>query len=157
MSLAALGCNPEASGPSIDDIGGAALGQLGFSASGGMYVAIRAGAAISKYEACFIGAGMDAIPNAQISSRRGVPVCVPQVALANNEYGWALVYGIGRVRTDGSVAAADGFGLSGTNDEELDTASAGAETIAGMVALAADGANDGPVFLQFPAVSTDTS
>ena len=156
MSLAALGCNPEHSGHSLADIGGAALGQLGFSAAGEMYVAIRAGAAISKYEACFIGAGMDAIPNAQLTSRRGVPVCVPQVALANNEYGWGLVYGIGRVRTDGGVAAASGFGLSGTN-EELDSASAGAETIAGMVALKADDANDGEVFLQFPAVSTDTS
>ena len=84
-----------------------------------------------------------------------MPVCIPQVALANNEYGWALVYGKGRVRTDGGVAAASGFGLSGTN-EELDSASAGAETIAGMVALKADDANDGEVFLQFPAVSTDT-
>ena len=156
MSLAALGCNPEASGHSIDDLGGAALGQLGFSPAGGMYVAIRAGAAISQYEACFIGANMDAIPNAQIVNRRGVPVCVPQVALENNEYGWALVYGIGRVRTDGGVAAASGFGLSSTN-EELDSASAAAETIAGMVALKADDANDGLVFLMFPAVSTDTS
>ena len=156
MSLAALGCDPEAKGDSIGDIGGFSLGQLGFSPDGGMYVAIRAGAAISQYEACFIGANMDAVPNAQITNRRGVPICIPQIALADNEYGWGLVFGIGRTRTDGGVAAASGFGLSGTN-EELDSASAGAETIAGMVALKADSANDGLVFLMFPAVSTDTS
>ena len=42
----------------------------------------------------------------------------------------------GRVRTDGGVASASGFGLS-SNDEELDSGqSAGAETVAGLVALA---------------------
>ena len=58
MSLAALGCNPEHKGASLEDIGGASLGQLGFSPDGGMYIAIRAGGAISRYEACFIGGGL---------------------------------------------------------------------------------------------------
>ena len=41
MSLAALGCNPEAKGASLADIGGAALGTLAYSPDGGMYIAVR--------------------------------------------------------------------------------------------------------------------
>lgn len=156
MALAAFGCDPTQKGKKLSDIGGAALGQLAFSTENGIYMAIRANGSVAQYETCFINAGFDATPNATTNRNRGVPICIPQVALSDDDYGWGLVYGVGRVRTDGAVTSNSGLALSST-DQELDTAASTLNVISGLVAFGADGAHDGPVFAMFPAVAGGVS
>lgn len=161
MALAALGCSPTKTWTDASHSGGAGTGNLGYSPDGGMYVCFRANGAVAQYEPVFLDRTdsdgyLNGTPKGSTASKRGVPIAIPQVALADNEFGWGLVYGTGRVRTDGGVSQGEGFGLSST-DEELDTASAGDETVAGLVATTDDSANDGPVFAMFPSVSTDSS
>lgn len=155
--LQALGCDPTAKGQSIDDIGGAALGSIGYSEDGRLWIAVQANGAVSQYELCFLGGGFQATPKGTNVTGYGRPCAVPQQAFADNDYGWMLIAGEGRVRTDGSVASGDGLELNAT-DEELDTAAAGATPIInGMVATGDDGADDGPVLVMFPSVGTGVS
>ena len=154
-ALAALGCDPTATGDDIDVLGGASLGTIGYSNDGGLYMAIKAQGAISQYELCFIAAGFEAIPKGTNATAYGRPCCIPQLDISDDEYGWGLVAGAGRVRTDGGVANNNGFQLDTTN-EELDTAAAGGDpVIVGMVATGADGANDGPMICMFPSVGAE--
>ena len=150
----ALGCNPKSTGNRLDEIGGSALGALAISADGGMYLAVRAAGSITQYEPCYLGGNLEATPKGTSRGNKGVPIVVPQIAIADNEYFWGLVAGFGRARTDGNVESGQGFQLSTTN-EELDTSASGV-IVNGMVATANDGPQHGPMFCLFPSVGADT-
>ena len=147
MSLAALGCNPEHKGATLADIGGAALGTLAYSPPGGLYIAIRAAGAIGQYDPCFMEGGYDIDQVATGATHVGKPVCIPQVALADNEYGWALIAGDGLCQTDGALVAGAQVNISSAghlNDGAAD------EIGAAIWVEAAAAAGTARIFLAFP-------
>ena len=72
-------------------------------------------------------------------------ICIPQVAIADDDYGWGLVDGTGRSRTGGAVTAGSTLGSSSTGGELVNGSTS--NRINGILATANDGANDGPVIL----------
>jgi len=62
-----------------------------------------------------------------------------QAALADNEYGWFQIYGKGSLRTLASAAKGTQLNSTGTAGAVDDDATAGAETISGLVLLTATG------------------
>ena len=106
MSLAALGCNPEDNGSSLDDVGGHQPGTLAFSPDGGLYVCIQASEACAQYDTCAIVGNWRVKPyDSTDDANDYAALCIPQVALANAAYGWGLVFGNGKGRADMDIAA----------------------------------------------------
>ena len=63
-------------------------------------------ARLGQYDACFMEGGFDIdVVRAGNAADVGKPVVIPQVALADDEYGWALIAGQGSVQVDATVAA----------------------------------------------------
>ena len=150
MSLAALGCNPEDHGANLSDIGGHALGTLAFSPAGGIYVAIRANGAITANVACALSPSFD-VATVNTGDPQGTSYCVPQVGLADNDYGWALIAGRGQVRTTGAVTEADGRAASIQANGVMEDRD-GTDDIAGFLLTAntATGTRNNGCFLMFP-------
>ena len=121
MALAALGCNPTATGDSLDDIGGVALGTLAFSPAGGMYIAVKADGAIAQYDACVMEGGYAIDQLNAGAADIGNVICIPQVAIADDEYGWALIFGTGTARAGAAVAVGGQVSAHAT-DGRLDDA-----------------------------------
>jgi hypothetical protein len=84
----------------------------------------------------------------------GTRVGVAQAALADNEYGWFQIYGKGSVRTAGAAAKGTKLNTTATGGALDDDATAGAETIDGLVLLTATGgaATGSDAMLVYPAV-----
>ncbi len=123
MSLAALGCNPTLTGPSLEDIGGVTLGTIAYSPDSGIYIAVRANQAITRYDLCSIIRSNFDIDQASGALEAGITLCIPQVAMANDEYGWALVFGRGLVRASAAAIVAADSGsasISGTAGQVAD-------------------------------------
>ncbi len=153
MSLAALGCNPNQSGPSLEDIGGVTLGTLAFSPDGGLYVAVQAGQVISPYACAAISGdwelrAMDLSDDANLS----MAICFPQVRIENDAYGWGLVFGNGFGIAAAAIAA--GAILYPHNTEGRISSTAAALHLNGVHARAAQGSAGSPVSIavQWPSV-----
>lgn len=89
------------------------------------------------------------------SSGPGTRVGVAQAALADNEYGWFQVYGKGSVRTLASAAKGTKLNSTATGGALDDDATAGAETIDGIVLMTATGgaaATNADAMLTYPSV-----
>lgn len=75
------------------------LGALAEKANGNQYIYVKTSAAVAQYAAALISEdGTIAevtTTTAAGGTGSGKRVCVPQVALASGEYGWAAVYGGG--------------------------------------------------------------
>lgn len=85
----------------------------------------------------------------------GSRIGVAQAALADNEYGWFQVYGKGSVRTLASAAKGTKLNTTATAGALDDDATAGAETIDGLVLGTATGgaeATNADAILSYPAV-----
>ena len=149
MTLAALGCNPEATGASLDDLGGASLGTLGYSSDGGIYMCIRAKGDVAQYAGCVLQDSFQANQVTTTYGDIGATICIPQVAIADDDYGWGLVAGKGRVHTDGTGTANESMGTSATAGQIHGTTS---NVIGGMHLTKADGSNDGECIVMFPAI-----
>ena len=148
--FAAMGCNPQQKSDSLDDIGGARLGTLAYSPDGGMYMAIRAGAAITQYDLCQIEGNFD-INRGLAADSVGSSYCVPQIALSDDDYGWGLVFGTGLVRGTAAVTAAAG-NAAAISAAGLITDYAATNTVGGirLPADAGTGARNIVCHLQFP-------
>ena len=151
MSLAALGCDPEQTWTEADgtDGPGIGLGTIGYSPDGGMYLCVQAKAAISQYDACVLQDTFRANPLTTTNGDIGATVCFPQVAMANHSYGWGLVAGKGRVNTDGTGAANESMGTSGTAGQIHGSTS---NVLGGMHLTKADGASNGECIVMFPTI-----
>ena len=136
MSLAALGCNPEDTGASLDDVGGHQPGTLAFSPDGGLYCLIQASEACAQYDTCFIHGNWQVGPYDNATSDEGnrpLKLCIPQVELANAAYGWGLVFGNGFAIADADIDVSMGTDLYGTGDEgKLTATPAATGHISGM-------------------------
>jgi hypothetical protein len=85
----------------------------------------------------------------------GSRIGVAQAVLADNEYGWFQIYGKGSVRTLASAAKGTKLNTTATGGVLDDDASAGAETIDGLVLGTATGgaeATNADAILSYPAV-----
>ena len=128
-----------------------AMGEEG-KLPGRTYVYVQANGAIEKWGACIVRGAWQATPGTTTNASTGLPVCIPQVAIPDNSYGWGLVAGTGRSRTGGAVTNNNGLAFSGTAGELINAA--GTDDLVGAVATANDGANDGPVLLWYPSVGS---
>ena len=150
--LAAAGCNPTETWTKTDGTEGPGMapGALGYSPDGAMFLCVKAKAAIAQYDLCRLEDGFEAnkVTN---TDPAGVILCIPQVAIADNAYGWALVAGAGRVKSGGSVGANAGLKV-GADGQVIATANN--DTIHGIYMTAADGSSNGPCVCMFPAKTT---
>lgn len=165
MSLAALGCNPEhkwtitGSGQAAK-VGGenpqnaVALGTFGYSPDGGVYVCIQAQGSVVQYGACVIRGAFEAAELDTGNDTLGQMICIPQVALADNEYGWGLVLGAGRVQAGANCAANARLEATGTDGRVDDTNTNNVPTIVGLQLSAARGstAGDAPCIACWPSM-----
>ena len=118
MSLAAIGCNPsfkwtlDANGLVGGDNPDHAqrLGTVGYSPSGGMFVVVQAMGAVAKGAFCLVKGDFAAQQATTALATHAFSCAIPQVALADDELGWGLVFGHGDVI--GLAIAADAQELS---------------------------------------------
>ena len=153
MSFAAMGCRPGQTWARADgsDGPGASPGDLAYSSDSGVYLCVKAQGAVTQYDACVLQGIYEAKPATDATAHPGTPVCVPQTAIADNHYGWGLVAGKGRVRTDGGVPAGRGYSFN-TPAGVLDVHGGSTGEIGGMYATEADGSTGGPMICMFPSV-----
>ena len=145
MSLAALGCDPTLTTSDAEF----ELGTLGYSSDGGIYVYVKAQGAIEQWGACIIRARFQALPVTTSNGTAGGNIVIPQVAIPDDDYGWAMVQGTGRVRTDGSGTASEAMGTHTVAGELQGTTT---NLVAGIILTANDTANDGPMICMFPKI-----
>ena len=121
------------------------LGQLGADGDGNIYRYFRANGAIAQYAAVEIEASYHSSDtNARASNANfGQPVGVVQAALADDEYGWALVNGKGRVLAKASAGAYAQMYDHSTDGYIEDATSTNASSIGGLVLSTARGSSDG--------------
>ena len=103
MTNVFLGCNPNETFESASDLP-LPLGTRATSGTG-EYVLIQAQGAVTQYALCVILAGYEAAQATTTNVANNSNACIPQVALADNHYGWGLVSGKGKVRGAASCAA----------------------------------------------------
>lgn len=156
MSLAALGCNPQHKGTSLADIGNVRLGTLAYSPDGGLYMAVRARGAVTAYTACTIRSNLDVAHCDSGDDDVGWSYCIPQVALADDEYGWGLVFGHGLVRVSAHATTAGESQSASIQADGLLEDADGTDDIAGiMLAVnASTAARNNECFVMFPKKAT---
>ena len=116
-----------------------------------MYVAIQAGEAIAQYDACAIYGAWQLKPfDVTDDDDDNASICFPQVALADNEYGWGLVWGNGFGIPD--TAYATDIPLYPTADEgKIDDTAQSTIVFTGVYSTAAGVADTGsPIAVTFP-------
>ena len=147
MSLAALGCNPEDTGASLDDVGGHQPGTLAFSPDGGLYCLFQAGEAIAQYDTCLVYGAWRVRPlDVADDHSASTMLCIPQVEVANAHYAWGLVFGNGTASASADMAASvtqlfpstDEGRLAGTINGTDDLHACGLQKTAGAVDASAD-------------------
>ena len=125
------------------------LGTLGYSNDGGLYVYVRAQGAIVQWGACIVRVRWDALQVTTSNGTAGGNIVIPQFAIPDDDYGWAMVQGTGRVRTDGTGTASEALGTHTIAGELQGTTT---NLVAGIILTAADSANDGPMICMFPKI-----
>lgn len=69
------------------------LGQRAKGTDGSEWIYVLANSALSQYRVCVYGVSAKANPITAAIGLAGRLVCVPQIAIAAGEYGWALLKG----------------------------------------------------------------
>ena len=113
------------------------LGTIGFSNDGKYYRYVKAGEAITQYAASLIDSSFNIVMATTTTSApdagQGKAVCVPQIALTNAYYGWALVDGVGVVLGAASCVKFTELNTIATDGTLDDDKTSGAEVINGIV------------------------
>ena len=141
MSLAAIGCNPsftwtlDANGVVAGDNPDHAqrVGTVGYSHSGGMFLAVRAMGAVVKGGFCLLKGDFEVQQATTTLATHAFSCAIPQVALDDDEFGWALVFGHGDVKGLAIASASQELSTSGTAGSVDDGDTAG--RIGGLVPL----------------------
>jgi hypothetical protein len=109
------------------------LGEIGTDGSGNTYIYVKAAVANAAYEACLIDENYYTTPATTTTSAPGTgagkAVCVPQIALTINYYGWALIKGTGTLLGAASCVKYTELNTTATSGVLDDDATAGAEVI----------------------------
>lgn len=112
-----------------------ALGTVSVSDKGGKFIYAHAAEAITgKGYICSIDDDFEVlmVDTTSVAGLRGLPCGGAQAALADNEYGWFQIEGIGDVRGAASCAANAELNVTATGGVLDDDATVGAEVIAGI-------------------------
>ena len=123
---------------------------------GNVFVYVQANGALDAQDAVVI----DETGQAQVASLTttatalGDKIGVVNVAFADNEYGWAQVYGPATVNALANAAANATLNSTGTDGTLDDDATAGSEDIAGLVLTTANGGSTAAAacMLNYPTV-----
>ena len=157
-----MGCNPAFTW-TVDSLGAVGgdnpdhaqrLGTLGFSPGGGMYVAVKAMGAVAKGGFCLLKERFEVQAATTSLATHAFSCAIPQVALADDEYGWALVWGDGDVIGLAIAANAQELSTSGTAGSVDDGDTAG--RIGGLVPLNSALTTTGdllPIAAQWPRIN----
>jgi hypothetical protein len=135
-------------------------GQRGKDDDGNEYLFVQADSGgVTQYYAAVVEdasftADMVDTTNSAPGVSAGMPVVIPQVAIAASGYGWGLICGVGSVRVAASAAKGTTLNSTATAGQLDDDATAGAEVINGVSLLAANGGAAGAVsaFVTYPYV-----
>lgn len=109
--------------------------------AGNEYVYVQASGAIDQYDCVVVDeAGQAASATVTTTATAfGDMAGAPQVALADNEYGWVQIFGVGEVNVLISCAANIAINSTATAGTLDDDATSGAEVIAGITLTVAEG------------------
>ena len=102
MAFTFMGCNPEETW--ADAALAPPVGTVGTKGDD-EYVLVKAKGAITQYDCCIITGKGEADQATSALADDSYPLCVPQVAIADDNYGWGLIKGDGRVNAANSCAA----------------------------------------------------
>ena len=127
--------------------------QLGADDRGNVYICAQASGAIPDYEMCFINQSGQAIKatTANGDDEIGSAMGACQITLADDEFGWFLIFGVGRVDV-GASCAADSLLYTTTTGGRLDDAAGSNMKIIGIHLTTARGTGNGdaPCVMNWP-------
>ena len=153
MSLAAIGCNPLATTVEADH----ALGSIGYSPAGGLYVYVQAGNACAVNKLCAIEPGYQLLQRDSADAHQGASLGATEVAFANDDYGWAKVWGIANLTAGGAITAGMGLALDASETGDVVNGTSNEPQIIGAMPLAAIADNaTGGVQLAWPVLRLTT-
>ncbi|MDY0072491.1 MAG: hypothetical protein RBR77_07555 [Thauera sp.] len=135
-------------------------GQRGKDDDGNEYLFVQADSGgVSQYYAAVVEdssftADMVDTTNSAPGASQGMPVVIPQAAIAASGYGWGLICGVGSVRVAASAAKGTRLNTTATAGQLDDDATAGAERVTGVALMSANGVAAGAVsaFVTYPYV-----
>lgn len=144
MSLAALGCNPNhrwtiSSGVAGGDnpTSAVALGSLGYSNDGGIFVCVQASGAIGANKLISIQPGWQAIQRDSADIVHGTSLGASSDAFADDEYGWLQIFGVAALTAGAAVGAGVALQLDAAETGDVIPATAATPECLGVHAIAA--------------------
>ena len=108
MSLAAAGCDPQATWAKTDgtDGPGVTVGTMAYSPSGGIYGAVQASGAMASQRLVAIEANYQAeLASSGAGLIHGAMLGVTETAFANDDFGWVKIWGLAECRAGGASSA----------------------------------------------------
>lgn len=113
------------------------VGQVASFNDGNEYIYVKAGEAITQYAVCLIDESYNIVMATDTLSAPGAGqgklVCIPQIALTNAYYGWALICGTGKALGAASCAKFTQLTTSATSGVVDDATTTGLEVVDGLV------------------------
>lgn len=130
------------------------LGQRMQDADGKEYVYVQANGAITANDVVILTEAYqaDQIDTTNSAGAIGDKVGVAAATFADNDYGWVQIYGACTVNVATSCAANTKLNTTATSGRIDDDATAGAETIFGLVTTAAESSNAAAGMLNYPMI-----
>lgn len=135
------------------DIGLFPLNARGLDVDGNEYIYVQASGAVAQYNAVNIDPDGQAanLTKALHDSGFADLVGAPQVGLTDNQYGWALIWGAGRVIVGANCSANDDLYTTGTAGRLDDTSSSQTEVVRIMLTSGrGSGVGDAPCLMRYP-------
>jgi hypothetical protein len=130
------------------------LGTRVHGEGGREYIYVQANGAISANDVVIIDENFqaDQIDTTNSAGAVGDKAGVAPVAFADNDYGWIQIYGACTINVATSCAANTKLNTTATGGRVDDDATAGAETILGLVTTAAEASNTAAGMLNYPMI-----
>ena len=131
-----------------------ALGTRMKGAGGAEYVYVQASGVITANDVVIIDENFqaDQIDTTNSAGAVGDKAGVAAATFADNDYGWAQIYGACTINVGSGCAANIKLNTTGTAGRVDDDATAGAETILGLVTTAAESGNAAAGMLNYPMI-----
>lgn len=130
------------------------LGTRVHGAAGKEYVYVQANGAITANDVVILTEAFqaDQIDTTNSAGAIGDKVAVAPATFADDDYGWVQIYGACTVNVATSAAANTKLNTTATAGRIDDDATAGAETILGLVTTAAESGNEAAGMLNYPII-----
>lgn len=130
------------------------LGQRMCDADGNEFVWVQADGAITANDVVILTEAFqaDQIDTTNSAGAIGDKVGVAKGTLSDNDYGWVQIYGTCTMNVATSCAANTKLNTTATAGRVDDDATAGAETILGLITTAAESSNAAAGWLNYPMI-----